>query len=78
MNKYEVTITHTDSDHKKVVTHKLYPLIDDDCFKIHGFIEDVEAEAAHQAIGEHMTRYRVRKGDILQVDNIEFVEPIGD
>lgn len=78
MNKYEVTITHTDSDHKKVVTHKLNTEIDDDCYNIHKFIEDVEAEAAHQAIGEHMSRYRVRKGDILQIDNIKHIEPIGD
>lgn len=76
--RYEVSITHKDVTNVKVTTNIIHTEVDDEAIRIHKFIEDVEAEAAHKALENHMSRYRVREGDSLIVDYIKEFEPIGD
>lgn len=76
--KYEVSITHKDVKNVKVVTNIIYAEVDDETISVHKFIENVNAEAAHKALEDHMSRHRVYEGDILQVDYVKEFKPIGD
>lgn len=77
MITYEVDVIHRDAANIKVASRTYTVDVEDSKISVHKYIEDVEAEASHKATQDHLMRFKMRKGDTLEVSDIREVERNG-